>query len=800
MKCLNQWPDVPCLPLAHSPGQVKQAHMSRRQVEIQAEDWARFKTNAEQHGITPSIALATCLGAVMARWCSQPRLLLHMVLSEPQPICPAVNAMMADCTNKLLLDVMAEGAEFHIMAQANQQTFALACKHRHGVSVELLNAVRERTGADSHGTRVVFANRLDDALFTREAQSALDFPGEEITPTLQPRIDHLIFRQNDAVVLQWDSSDAVFPIGLIDAMFAAYAGLVRHLSSHPEGWQKPAPDLMPAAQRLLRQRINHAQGNEPPPEGLLHDEFFRNASVCPDAVAVCHGERHLTYGQLAEQARRCAGALAARGVQLGDTVAISMPKGIGQIIVVLGILYAGAVYVPVALDQPQTRRDSIYHAARTAVVLICRDTPSDSEGHTSGNPHFLYWQDAVVHPPLPEPAIRDAGEAAYIIYTSGSTGTPKGVSICHQGALNTCIELNRRYHVGASDRVLALSGLHFDLSVYDIFGLLSAGGALVLVDEHQRRDPSAWCQAVKQHRVTLWNTVPALFDMLLTYCEAFGQRMPQALRAVLLSGDWIGLDLPARYRAFRPDGQFVAMGGATEASIWSNVYDVKDVSPDWRSIPYGYPLARQQYRVVDPQGRDCPDWVSGELWIGGVGVALGYFNDPERTARQFVTVLGERWYRTGDMGCYWPDGRLEFLGRRDKQVKIGGYRIELGEIEVALLRIEGVKSAVALTVGDREKSLVAFVVPERTAQDTTQSGGLPPTAGGAMSPGLDKTQILTALRKLLPTYMIPQRLFILDALPLTPNGKVDHRALMQHCMPRPRNVDAEPPTSGGVRE
>jgi len=406
MKRLNQLPDAPCLPLAHATGQVKQVHMSRRRVEIPDEDWARFKAHAEWHGITPSIALATCLGAVMARWCSQPRLLLHMMLPEPQPTYPSVNAM-ADSTNRLPLDVMAEGADFHVMAQANQQTFALVCEHRHGVGVELWNAVCERSGADAHGTRVVFASRLDDVLFVREAQPALDFPAEDITPTPQPRIDHLIYLQNDAVVLQWDSSDALFPDGLMDAMFAAYAGLVRHLSSHPEGWQKPVPDLMPAEQRLLRQRINHTQENEPPPEGLLHDGFFRNASVCPDAVAVCHGGRHLTYGQLAEQARRCAGVLVARGVQPGDTVAISMPKGIGQIIAVLGILYAGAVYVPVALDQPQTRRDSIYHASRTAVVLICQDALADSTSQTSDSPRFLCWQDAVAHPPLPKPAMRD---------------------------------------------------------------------------------------------------------------------------------------------------------------------------------------------------------------------------------------------------------------------------------------------------------------------------------------------------------------------------------------------------------
>lgn len=782
---LNQLPEAPRLPLAHDPGQITRERMSRRRVDIQADDWARFKTNAEMYGVAPSIALATCLSAVMARWCCQPRLLLSMMLFERQPLHPAVSGMIADFTNILLLDLMGEGESFHALAEANQQTFAQAYEHHHWSGVEL----RKTPGAYSHGTPVVFSSNLDHPLFSHETQRTLGTPGWGITRMPQTWVDHLAYEHRGSVVLQWDSNDALFPAGLIDAMFDAYGRLVRHLSTHPEGWRQPVPDLMPAEQRLVRERIN-APGHEPSPDGLLHEGFFRKASVCPGAVALIHGDRRLSYGELAEQARRCAGALVARGVQPGDTVAISMPKGIGQIIAVLGTLYAGAVYVPVSLDQPRERRDIICHGAGTVLVLTCRDASGDQEEHAS-NQNSLCWQDAVDHVPLSEPPVRDGGESAYIIYTSGSTGTPKGVDISHRGALNTCVELNRRCDVGPSDRVLALSGLHFDLSVYDIFGMLSAGAALVLVDEHQRRDPSAWCDAIEQHRVTLWNTVPALFDMLLTYGEALKQRMPEALRTVLLSGDWIGLDLPARYRAFRPDGKFVAMGGATEASIWSNAYDVEDVQSDWRSIPYGYPLARQKYRVVDPQGRDCPDWVAGELWIGGVGVALGYFKDPERTARQFVTDQGERWYRTGDMGCYWPDGRLEFLGRSDKQVKIGGYRIELGEIEVALLRVEGVKSAVALAIGEREKSLVAFVVPERTALDGLDSAELVLPADGSMSPGLDKGLLSASLRRLLPTYMIPQRLFILRTLPLTANGKVDHRALMQHCASRPRDAGAE---------
>ncbi|MFJ5483610.1 amino acid adenylation domain-containing protein [Pectobacterium actinidiae] len=717
MERLGSLSDAPQLPLACEPEQIKQVRISRQRVEIPAGDWARLQACAGEHGVTPTMALATCFGAVLARWCNQQRLLLNLTLFDRQPLHPAVDGMIADFTNILLLDIAGDGAHFAALAQANQQTFTDAYEHRHWSGVELLRELRKTPGAGPHGAPVVFTSSLGRPLFGQDVERTLGAPGWGISQTPQVWIDHLAYEHGGSVFLQWDSNAALFPPGLLDAMFQAYVGLVRRLLEQPQAWREALPDLMPEAQRKVRAHINEPgeRGDDPVPEGLLHEGFFHLAQVRPQAVALLHGERRLSYGELAEQARRCAGALVAHGVAPGDTVAISMPKGIGQIIAVLGTLYAGAVYVPVSLDQPRERRETIYQGAAAVLVLVCQDARDDMPAGSADRMTFLSWQSALDHAPLPAPGAVDARKPAYIIYTSGSTGTPKGVIISHRGALNTCAELNRRYAVAPSDRVLSLSALHFDLSVYDIFGLLSAGGAVVLVDEGQRRDPAAWCEAIERHGVTLWNTVPALLDMLLTYSEGFALQAPARLRVVMLSGDWIGLDLPARYRAFRADGQFVAMGGATEASIWSNVYDVEDVPADWRSIPYGYPLARQKYRVADALERDCPDWVPGELWIGGEGVALGYFNDPQRSAQQFVTWGGERWYRTGDMGCYWPDGRLEFLGRRDKQVKVGGYRIELGEIEAALLRVEGVKSAVALAVGEREKSLAAFVVPQGPA-------------------------------------------------------------------------------------
>jgi amino acid adenylation domain-containing protein len=308
------------------------------------------------------------------------------------------------------------------------------------------------------------------------------------------------------------------------------------------------------------------------------------------------------------------------------------------------------VYVPVGVDQPEVRRETILATAGVREVL--------------GVGTFA---EAVLAEALAAPVRVPDTALAYVVFTSGSTGVPKGVEITHRSAVNTVEDINARYAVSADDRVLAVSALDFDLSVYDVFGLLAAGGGVVCVAEDQRRDAHAWADLVRRHGVTVWNTVPALLDMLLV--AASGADLA-SLRLALVSGDWVGLDLQPRLAAQRPGCRLIALGGATEAAIWSNAYEVTKVPAHWRSVPYGFPLRNQSYRVVDEAGRDQPDWVPGELWIGGTGVAQGYRGEVSRTAQRFVHHAGQRWYRTGDQGRYWPDGTLEFLGRTDHQVKI----------------------------------------------------------------------------------------------------------------------------------
>jgi acyl-coenzyme A synthetase/AMP-(fatty) acid ligase len=285
---------------------------------------------------------------------------------------------------------------------------------------------------------------------------------------------------------------------------------------------------------------------------------------------------------------------------------------------------------------------------------------------------------------------------------------------------------------------------------------------VVLPAPGSARDPGHWLELMRRERVTLWNSVPALLRLLVEHAP--GQQALDALRLVLLSGDWIPLTLPEQIRALAPAASVISLGGATEAAIWSIHQPIGRVEASWTSIPYGKPLRNQRLHVRDAQLRDCPTWVSGDLYIAGAGLAEGYFGDPERSAASFLIDprSGERLYRTGDRGRYLPDGTIEFLGRSDAQVKVAGHRIELGEIEAQLARQPLLCASAVRAVGDRhDKRLVAYVVAAaECGERSAQIAGL-----------------RAALAEQLPDYMVPRHFVFLDALPLTSNGKLDTAAL-----------------------
>jgi amino acid adenylation domain-containing protein len=757
---ISEMAGPPQLPLAAEPDLVSGQGVTRVCHQLPASQWRQLEARARDHGLTLPAVFVTAFAETIAAWTPEPGFVLSLPLFDREHINGDVPAVVGDFTSLLILSVDVSGElPFAQRGHALQRRLRADLRHLEYPGVEVLRDMARQRQGDWVLAPVVFTSAIGiGELFGPQVRRCFGTPGWTTSQTPQVWLDQQVTERDGGLFFNWDFVAELFPDGLVSAMFGAYLRLVQLLAASDQAWEGPLPALLPAGQADVRAAVNATAWQAP--AGLLHEQFVAQAGRRPDALALAWGEdSQVSYGELYLCARKVAGRLAVAGMQPGDLVGVTLPRGRNQVEAVLGVLLAGGAYVPVGIGQPAHRRAVIYGRAGVRIVLTTAALRA-SDGWPPGLDVIAIDEAATAPPADPAPGQPDA--LAYVIYTSGSTGEPKGVEITHRSALNTIDDINDRFGVGESDRILAVSALDFDLSVYDIFGPLRAGGAVVLVGEDDRREGRRWAGLVERWHVTLWNSVPALLDMLLH--ASAGDGLGQSLRLALVSGDWVGLDLPGRLRRQLPGARLVALGGATEAAIWSNACEVAEVPAHWRSIPYGFPLRNQKYRVVDSRGRDCPDWVPGELWIGGTGVARGYRADPQATARQFVSYGGERWYRTGDLGRYWPDGMIEFLGRADNQIKIRGHRIELGDVEAALEAHADVARAVATTV--------AVAAGPQAAGPRRLAAVVVPRTGS-----LDLAAIRSYLAGRLPSYLVPAYITAATVLPTNSNGKIDRQAV-----------------------
>ncbi|WP_440089515.1 amino acid adenylation domain-containing protein [Streptosporangium sp. LJ11] len=685
--------DLPPAPELPALGQDAGARFTRWEATLEPRDWALLRTRANAAGITPSQAVLAAYAEVIGRWSRRPRFTLNLTLLDRPPLHPQIDEVVGDFTSLNLLAVdTAPDAPFAARATAIGEQLFTDLEHRRCGGMEVIRELARKRGRAAALMPVVFTSAIGIAQDAAEH----GMPVYGISQTPQVWVDCQVKEYGEALLINWDVREGVLPDGLVDDMFAAFTDLLGRLTEE-ETWASASPVELPDIQARRRDHVNDTVA--PLPYGLLHDEVVAQAGRTPERVAVV-GDRSLSYGELLARASGVSRALREAGHAPGEIVAVVMDKGVEQVVAVLGTLLAGGVYLPVDTGQPPGRRDRILADASARLVLTQSWRAEDG------------WIAVDTLPPAPPgPAIeRHPDEPAYVIYTSGSTGTPKGVVISHRAARNTVDDVGARFGIGAEDRVLGLANLGFDLSVYDIFGPLATGAALVLPDALRRGDPSHWAALVAEHGVTVWNSVPAQLQMLEHYLEAESQVELPSLRLALLSGDWIPVALPGRIRRRLPGLELVSLGGATEAAIWSIYHPIGADLPGWASIPYGRPLANQSFHVYDASMRPSPDWVPGELYIGGAGVALGYLGDEAKTAERFVHHRGERLYRTGDLGRYRPDGNIEFLGREDSQVKIRGHRIELAEVETQLQAHPAVAAGTVIVDGDRalDRRLIAF--------------------------------------------------------------------------------------------
>ena len=707
----------PAPELSYSPAGDWEPRFVRHHRRLPSPHWQALSRAAQRRSITPAGAVLGAYAAVLQRWSRRPAFTLNLTLLNRLDLHPDVRLLVGDFTSVSLLAVDDPGhSSFAAQAAALQSRLADDLGRRLFSGVEVLRELARRRGRDAAVMPVVFTSGIGVG---PAAGTGAGRQGAGLTQTPQVTLDCQVTDDEDGLRIDLDTRAGALPDGLVADLADALLDLLTRLGEDT-AWEEPVsgPDLVPLPQwqRTERQQANATAA--PIGSAPLHAAVLDRASRTPDAPAVIFPEGALTYAELVGWAGRVSEQLREAGVQPGDSVGIVMDKGVEQIVAVLAVLLAGGVYLPIDTTSPLARRNRMLLAAGARVSL----TQSRIEIDTSVTTPIT------VTAPHTVPRIADVIDAAhatapdalaYVIFTSGSTGDPKGVMISHAAAWNTVADMNARFGVSAADRVLGVAQLGFDLSVFDIFGPLSVGGALVLPKAERRSDPSHWASLVAEHGVTLWNSVPAQMQMLVDHVQTRPDALG-SLRLVLLSGDWIPVPLSERVRALAPESVLVALGGATEAAIWSIHYVVdRPVPAGAAGIPYGRPLSNQGFRAIDTAGRDAPVWAPGELCITGAGLARGYLNDPSLTAERFPDLDGERTYLTGDLGRYLPGGDIEFLGREDTQVKIRGHRIELGEVEAVLRDAPGVQDAV-VTIARHpsgEGMLLGFAQPQPREPD-----------------------------------------------------------------------------------
>ncbi|MGE6226491.1 amino acid adenylation domain-containing protein [Paenibacillus chitinolyticus] len=610
-------------------------------------------------------------------------------------------------------------------------------------------------------------NPLFDSVFTLQNMELPEWRSKDVVYTPQA-----MDSGSAKFDLTWECADTgagiaftlEYALDLYDKRAAAqlarhYAALARAVAAQPHA---ALGELDPVDAEERERLLRLGRSSAAPPQKLsLHRLFERQAVETPQQIAVEMGERTYTYSELNERANRFARALARRGVAPGAKVALLLRRSPDMIAAILAVLKAGATYVPIDPQYPEERILFMLQDTEARVIVAAAAT-KEIGARLAG--------DSIDVIDMDELDTRWAGESghdldidgsaddlAYIMYTSGSTGKPKGIMTSHRNVSR--IALHTDYvSISENDALLQLSNYAFDGSTFDLYGALLNGAKLTLVGEEEVADVMRLTELIESRGITVFFVTTALFNTLVDH----GLESLRGLRHILFGGE--RASVPHIRKALRALGPYVLLHvyGPTETTVFATCYPITETwdGHGTATVPIGTPIARSETLVLNEQGRLQPDWVPGELWISGDGVASGYVNLPEQTASKFRPHPfreGETVYRTGDLVRRLPDGNLEFLDRIDSQVKLRGYRIELGEIESRLLDCAGVKEAfVTLIENEGAPYLCAYIVAEQTE---------------------GQASVQSQLTGKLPAFMIPTAFVQLEKLPLNANGKVDKKRL-----------------------
>ena len=562
--------------------------------------------------------------------------------------------------------------------------------------------------------------------------------------------------RNGALGLKFDYSAALFRPETIELFSESFLGLLDRFLSAPDARIGEVSCVTASQRRILLENFNNT-GAKYPAHQTLDRLFDEQASRYPSRIAVRAGAETLTYRELHERASSIACTLRMNGARPNEVIGIMTERSVEMLAGILGILQAGAAYMPLDPAYPAARIAYMLQHSGASKVLVQREhrnkLPVDRERLV------VQLEEIPKVTDLPELSAPEhtAGDLAYVIYTSGTTGKPKGVMIEHHSVMNRINWMQKRFPLGAQDVILQKTTFTFDVSVWELFWWMFAGASISLLAPGAEKEPKQISQTIREHRITVIHFVPSMLSLFLEYLERVGADSDLfSLRFLFVSGEALPRRLADRFHDLSGiQAKLVNVYGPTEATVDVTCY-ICEPNGERGPVPIGQPIDNHQIYILNDRLEPVPAGVPGDLWIAGVGLARGYLNDPELTADKFVTspfAPERRMYRSGDIARWLANGHIEYVGRSDHQIKIRGYRIEADELVHHALSFPAVKEAAIRTWGEQEdKKLCLYIVADRS------------------TPVLDlKSYLLT----MVPSYMVPDFIVSLERLPLTHNGKAD---------------------------
>ena len=788
----GQLPDFPMAPQLPKGDQSNPSNQFKRWQQVLSSDtYHKLEIRAAQHHLTPATTMLAAYAWILSRFSEQPDICLNVPRFNRLPLHEDVNRLVGEFASFTLLPCRRQhNTHFLEFAQQLQTSLWQDLEQPWVPGVTLLREYAKAKGGSQLNLPFVFTNMPEESLDGNALEMLNTWKGDAqvgyfLTQTPQVWIDCQYHRHDLGLLLFWDVLEQQFAPGVIDHLFNAYIELINQLAHEHSDWQfiprlnvSHHHDLNRSSDNSADTGLSLVEGSQGPLMAGDGFDFIHQFEIQvennPQKIALISSQTQLNYRQLHAEVlalcERLQPVLVDNPEVEQSVVALKLNKGRQQLVAMLAIHACGAIALPVDPELPDSRLNYMLEHARACVLLSDTDVfnldvagnltcIALSEQQATGGEldQNLASLARFNHPKAKQ-------QLSMIIYTSGSTGTPKGVMVGTAGLQHAVHYTLEQFEINSDDCLLGLTPLHHDMALFDIFGTVACGATLVLPDAAKRKDPVHWLNLIHQHQISIWNSVPAMMDMLLAVTAAPPTQLQQeqvaSLRLCFLGGDWIPLNLPDRLSCLNANTQLVSVGGPTETTLWNIVYPVSHVEPLWRSVPYGRPISHTRYQICNALSEPCLEGVAGEMWVSGVGVAAGYLADTQRTAESFVQKKSQVWYRTGDLGCVMPDGNIEFVGRRDNQINISGYRMELTEIERALLAHPLVDRAQVVVQQHNGQKRLVCACCSKSSNDLSWS------------------QLRTYLSGALPAQMIPKEGVLLDALPLTANGKVDTKAIL----------------------